>query len=206
MDKREIRENLKIKRAEFQHTREYSIFSQQACKRLGSLISEITQNKSSIIGCYYPLNGELDIKSLFSDFRDIAFTRLDITNSNALIEFIHIENFDCIKDYGPNSDELVNSSRIVYPQIIILPALALDVNFNRIGYGKGHFDKFCYKAAKIGYRPYKIGICFDFQLLGSVPYEEHDEQMDAIVTETRVLRRRDFQGNLILTPNTRAVH
>lgn len=61
--------------------------------------------------------------------------------------------------------------------LVIVPGIAFDQNKNRLGRGKGYFDRFFKK-----YKPVKIGVGFDFQLKDSIPVARHDIKMDKIVT------------------------
>lgn len=67
--------------------------------------------------------------------------------------------------------------------IAIVPLLAVDKKGNRLGYGGGYYDRYLRAHA----RTVKIGYCFDFQVLPSVPTEERDERMQMIVTDKRLL-------------------
>jgi len=69
--------------------------------------------------------------------------------------------------------------------IIIVPGSAFDINKNRMGYGAGFYDMF-FSNVSAG-RCKKIGICFDFQVLDSIPYEEHDIPLDLLVTDKRII-------------------
>ena len=69
--------------------------------------------------------------------------------------------------------------------VCVLPLLAADPAFYRLGYGGGYYDRFL-----SGRNIYKIGICYDFQIVGRVPCEPHDVRLDAIVTDSRTLIRR----------------
>ena len=60
--------------------------------------------------------------------------------------------------------------------LMVLPGLAFDRGFGRLGYGGGYYDRFL-----PGTRAYRIGVCHDFALLGSVPVQAHDQRMDAVV-------------------------
>lgn len=60
--------------------------------------------------------------------------------------------------------------------LIIVPGVAFDGNGNRLGRGKGYYDKILKQTIA-----YKIGVCFDFQFLEQIPVEEHDIKMDAVV-------------------------
>jgi len=62
--------------------------------------------------------------------------------------------------------------------LILVPGVAFDIANNRMGRGKAYYDKLL-----LSLKAYKLGVCFDFQLLQSVPTDEHDIKMDQIVTE-----------------------
>lgn len=59
--------------------------------------------------------------------------------------------------------------------VILVPGMAFDATGNRLGRGKGYYDKVLSQTSA-----YKIGICFDFQFLESVPTEAHDIRMDKV--------------------------
>lgn len=69
------------------------------------------------------------------------------------------------------------------PDYIVLPLLAADMAGNRLGYGKGYYDRYLAKhpTAK------RIGYCFDFQIVREVPCGEKDEKLDVIVTDKQVI-------------------
>lgn len=61
--------------------------------------------------------------------------------------------------------------------VAIIPGVGFDMNGNRLGRGKGYYDRF---LARIPHA-YKIGICFDFQKLAEVPVEDTDIRMDEVI-------------------------
>lgn len=61
---------------------------------------------------------------------------------------------------------------------IIVPGVAFDLKNNRMGRGKAYYDK---TLAKID--AFKLGVCFNFQLLDSVPIDIYDIPMDLIISE-----------------------
>jgi len=69
---------------------------------------------------------------------------------------------------------------------IVVPALALDENGNRLGYGAGYYDRTLPRWAPAK----KIGVAYDFQLLVEVPALEDDVAMDEVVTDVRTLSAR----------------
>jgi 5-formyltetrahydrofolate cyclo-ligase len=66
--------------------------------------------------------------------------------------------------------------------LILVPGLAFSQDRHRLGRGGGFFDRLLAGRAK---QAFKLGVCFSFQLLDSVPTEAHDIVMDAIVTDNR---------------------
>ncbi|MFZ5501514.1 MAG: 5-formyltetrahydrofolate cyclo-ligase, partial [Candidatus Micrarchaeota archaeon] len=68
------------------------------------------------------------------------------------------------------------------PDIILVPGVAFGLCMHRLGYGKGYYDKHLAKS-----RAYRIGICFDFQVMESLPKHEDDQRMDEILTDKRAI-------------------
>ena len=60
--------------------------------------------------------------------------------------------------------------------LILVPGVAFDKFGNRLGRGKGYYDKVLKQT-----RAYKLGIAFDFQRVEHVPVEPHDVRMDGVV-------------------------
>jgi len=63
--------------------------------------------------------------------------------------------------------------------IILVPGVVFGRDGYRIGYGGGYYDKYLTRAAA----KLNVGVCFDFQLIKSVPFDDHDVRVDLIVTE-----------------------
>lgn len=66
--------------------------------------------------------------------------------------------------------------------LIIIPGVAFDRQRNRLGRGKGYYDRL---LASI--QAPKVGICYDFQLVNNLPVESFDQEMDLIITETELI-------------------
>jgi 5-formyltetrahydrofolate cyclo-ligase len=61
-------------------------------------------------------------------------------------------------------------------ELILIPGVAFDKQNNRMGRGKAYYDRLLQSLSA-----FKVGICFDFQVLNHVPIDEHDIRMDYIV-------------------------
>lgn len=67
--------------------------------------------------------------------------------------------------------------------IAIIPGVAFDRKGNRLGRGKGYYDRLLKNL-----RCTKIGVAFSCQIVDKVPHEVHDMAMDLIVTEKEIIR------------------
>ena len=90
--------------------------------------------------------------------------------------------------YNHTTKTKISSYGIMEPQDIpfgdydkidlaIIPGMAFDRSGNRLGRGKGYYDRFLSQVPAL----YKIGICFPFQIVDQVPTNENDVRMDEIV-------------------------
>lgn len=68
--------------------------------------------------------------------------------------------------------------------VAIVPGVAFAPDGARLGYGGGFFDAFLRTMPAVP----RVGICYDAQIVEAIPTEEHDEPVDVVVTEERVIR------------------
>lgn len=61
-------------------------------------------------------------------------------------------------------------------EVILVPGVAFDPAGCRLGRGKGYYDKILKQT-----QAFKIGICFDFQVMQQVPTEIHDVAVDRVI-------------------------
>ena len=66
--------------------------------------------------------------------------------------------------------------------VAVIPLLAVDKFGNRLGYGKGYYDRYL-RGKKIK----RVGYCFDFQIVDTVPATETDERMEILVTDKQII-------------------
>lgn len=72
--------------------------------------------------------------------------------------------------------------------LVVTPGLAFDGQMHRLGRGKGYYDRYLARLRAVpGIRCTAVGFCLDEQLLARVPYGERDQDVDAVVTDRRLL-------------------
>ncbi len=69
-------------------------------------------------------------------------------------------------------------------ELIIVPGVAFDKRGNRLGFGKGFYDRFLKKTPG---RTKSIALAFELQLVDNVPSQSHDAPVDYIITEKRII-------------------
>ncbi|MCH8494046.1 MAG: 5-formyltetrahydrofolate cyclo-ligase [Balneolales bacterium] len=67
--------------------------------------------------------------------------------------------------------------------IVFVPMLGADMNGNRLGFGKGFYDRFLAITEAV-----KVGLCPEDYMFDRIPSEPHDVSMDFIITESRIIR------------------
>lgn len=68
--------------------------------------------------------------------------------------------------------------------LIIVPGIVFDIHRNRIGHGKGYYDRLLNNSRNIP----SVGLAFEFQIVEDIKSEQHDEKIDIIVTEDRMVK------------------
>ena len=154
---------------------------------------EYVKNAKSIM-CYVSFGNEVDthalIKKWISEGKKVSVPCLaGTTKEFRYMHAVRINDFNELTacgNYGILEPPLLECN-IVAPNmfdIIIVPGSAFDINKNRMGFGAGFYDRF---LSKVSRECHKIGICFDFQVLQKIPYDEYDVPLDLLVTEKRII-------------------
>ena len=138
-------------------------------------------------GGYYPSNYEIDDLNILELLEKKNFKiSLPVIKKNNQMNFFKWSNNDSLKINKYGIPEPI-SSKILYPDILLVPIVAYDKNLNRLGYGGGFYDRYIEKIEKIK-KVTKIGFAFSYQKLKSIPINQHDKKLDFIVTEKEILK------------------
>lgn len=82
----------------------------------------------------------------------------------------------------PDGDDIVDVNTL---DLIIVPAVAYDSKGNRVGRGKGYYDRLLVRAHAV-----TIGVAYDFQLFDTVEVEPHDRPVDIVITPSGIYFNR----------------
>lgn len=194
MDKNNIRRQIKEEKSKL--SKEYLLEeSQLIIKKVKNHPAYI---ESKIVYTYVSFNQEVIthefIKEAFNDGKIVAIPKV----SHGELAFIYIESLDFLKVSGMGilepQEGLIAKPDIPYgrketdktigtdPILVLVPGFAFDRNKNRLGYGKGYYDKFFSKYSHVPMT--KLAITFDFQIVDEIPVTPYDVKMDEIITQS----------------------
>ncbi len=132
------------------------------------------------IACYYPSNYELSTLKLFKLLN--SNKRISILLpciSNGSMKFVKWNLQEPLKVNKFGFLEPIQISKTIKPDLIVAPLLAYDKSKNRLGYGKGYYDKFLKKNIKT----ITIGIAFSFQKYDKIKTSNYDVKLNYILTD-----------------------
>ena len=170
MNKSDLRKQMLIKRRNILNKKELSTII------VNKIINLDIYKESRVVALYNSLKDEVETRDLIIKSQDKTLLLPKIINEK--IEFIKIDNNT---KYKKSSFGVMEPIGTIYNgpiDIIIVPGVAFDRNLNRLGFGRGYYDKY------LSHKDiYKIGICFDEQLVDNLVIDNHDIKMDLIITE-----------------------
>lgn len=126
---------------------------------------------------FYPLEHEVNLLSLLDGDKQFYLPRV----KGSRIEVCPYAKGDELKPSEFKVLEPVNDSVSPnVPDLVLIPALAVDNNFNRLGYGGGYYDRFL-----DGISALKLVVIPDELVVDNLPVEEFDKQCDGFITQKK---------------------
>ena len=146
--------------------------------------------QSERLMCFVSMPVEVDTTPLFADYSMIV----PCCESNEIVP-IRILSLDELEPSGgtkllePKLSVRQDSSRQVLPtqiDVVLVPGLAFDHFGNRLGRGKGYYDRF---LRRLPPHVLTIGLAFEGIVWEQIPHGENDYSVKMVVTENRILGR-----------------
>ena len=132
---------------------------------------------------YAPIGSELDVRPLLQRLQALgAHLALPRVEDSGHISFRAWQFGDELVDGPMRLKQPSSDADIVQPTLVLLPLLAFDGFGNRLGYGKGYYDRALTRLRETG-RAFACGIAYSGQEVERVPDEPHDVPLDWVVTE-----------------------
>jgi len=134
---------------------------------------------------YYPFRSEIDttviIARAIADGKRVILPRV----SGKILQLFYVEDYK--KDLRPGTygimepdEDSCAPAKYTDPDLAVIPGVCFDKYKNRMGYGGGFYDRLIPKLKK---NIPKIALCFQIQIIDSVPVFAHDIKVDKVVSE-----------------------
>ena len=138
---------------------------------------------------YSPDENEVDTEGLWQESRRqgkyVYYPR--VTADKQEVEFVRRHHneplipgvFDILVPPGEN---LLTS--VAQTDLVLIPGVGFDRAGHRLGRGRGYYDR---ALRDILAGALRVGLAHDYQIVSHIPIDEHDECVDYIVTEKRLI-------------------
>src|SRR5574344_2828255 len=156
---------------------------EQLSEQSSTIIKRLTENRrfisSRTILLYYSLPDDVDTHRLIERISKTKEVLLPVVIDDTKMELRH---FHDMTDMHKGAYDIMEPTGAIFEEykkidLAIVPGMAFDAKGHRLGRGKGYYDRFLKQLSNA----YKIGVCFDFQKVETVPSCEHDVLMDEIL-------------------------
>ena len=139
--------------------------------------------ESDIIYCYVDYRNEVGTRSIIQKAweckKQVAVPRIEEGEMN----FYYIHSFDDLSSgYKGILEPITDFPALDEHALVIVPGVAFDKARNRIGYGKGYYDKFMSQHPTY----HTIALSFEEQMVESIAAEMHDFCPEIIITEEQI--------------------
>jgi 5-formyltetrahydrofolate cyclo-ligase len=138
----------------------------------------------AVVAGYWPFREEADprvlMQALAANGHPLALPR--ITRRTAPLEFRRWIEGDPMRPNAFEIAEPLAGAEIATPSILLVPMLAFDAAGTRLGYGGGYYDR-TLAALRAARKVIAVGIAYAGQEVPGMPRRDHDQPLDAIVTE-----------------------
>ncbi len=138
---------------------------------------------------YSPDENEVDTEGLWQAARrrgiDVYYPR--VTADKQEVEFVRRHDNDHLipgvfNILVPPGEDLLTS--VATTDLVLIPGVGFDRAGHRLGRGRGYYDRALRDLLAGALR---VGLAYDYQVVPHIPIDEHDERVDYVVTEKRLI-------------------
>jgi len=151
-----------------------------AGKKISMDLKKILASQKGPLGFYWPIRGEFDPRPVVKDWLSI-----NTTNAACLPVIVEKNKPMIFRKWVPgqtlikgtfNIDVPDTKSRVLIPNILLVPTLGFNEKNFRLGYGGGYYDRTLAQS-----NAFTIGLCFEHGRSSEIIEEEHDIPLDLII-------------------------
>ena len=172
------------KKALINRKNKYFEVSDQFFKPLIEILKKKNKNKITYLSLYYSANYEVNVLKLFDSIKNKKIkTLLPVIKRKNKMNFVEWKYLDPLKVNNFGMLDPYPETKSLIPNLMLVPLLSFDLLNNRLGYGKGFYDKYLSKFLKNKKKITTIGVAFSFQKYNKLPVSKFDIKLDNILTE-----------------------
>jgi len=175
--KKELRAICRTKRGNIENKEEKS------ADIVSKLLSMPQVQSADKLFLFYPLKDEINLLPLM-DFakkngKQVGFPLCE--DREGTMTFRLAESLDALESGSFGTKEPKGDAPEILPNgaVIFLPALVIDRQGYRLGYGKGYYDR--YLAKYVEFKPFTVGVIYKELLFDEIPHDEYDVPCDTVV-------------------------
>jgi len=190
MDKQQLRKIMEARRLQLSEEQR-RLASEAISRRTLEMISPLVLSSAQpTLLTFMPFRSEVDVNPLTLRWWE-AGNRVVIPKVDKALRTMEAYEINSFEELEPGAwgipeprSTATKFTTLASIDVIIIPGLGFDRHGGRLGYGSGFYDRFLGRYDVLGLpHPYKLGVCFETQLLDELPMEQHDLRVDRIVTE-----------------------
>jgi 5-formyltetrahydrofolate cyclo-ligase len=160
----------------------------RAAAAIARAVVDLRPDLPSVAG-YWPWRSEADPRPAMEALaaRGVALALPVIAHPH--MRFLRFSFGDPMVEAGFGTLGPPHDAPEIRPAALLVPLACFDARCNRVGWGKGHYDRAIERLHADGAPLFTIGIAFALQEVEAAPVEPHDRPLDVVVTERGILRR-----------------
>ncbi|WP_417493091.1 5-formyltetrahydrofolate cyclo-ligase [Maricaulis sp.] len=139
-----------------------------------------------VVSAYWPLPGEIDPRPLMAalEARGACLALPVVIGPGHPLKFREWRAGDPLQRRAFGLMEPQETAPELVPDVLLVPLLAVDPDGNRLGFGKGYYDRTLAGLRAKG-APLAIGLAYEAQMVAAVPVDEFDQPLEWVLTEKR---------------------
>jgi 5-formyltetrahydrofolate cyclo-ligase len=141
-----------------------------------------------VVSAFHPLRDEPDTLELFAALTEEGFVTVlpVIVGRGSPLLFRRWRPGEPTREAAMSIREPLKEAPVIDPDLVFVPLVCFDRRGHRIGYGAGYYDRTLARLRAM--KPVRAaGTAYGVCEVAAVPYENHDQTLDAVVTEQETI-------------------
>lgn len=177
--KKSLRKTLSVARAEM-------VPGPELASMFASQLSQLAKKLGvATVAGYLPFGNEPDLSGFLSQALEAKLRIvMPVSEPDGTLRWVEYTGDSAIGIFG-FAEPVGKPADISDAQLILIPATAADFEGNRLGKGKGYYDR---ALAELEHDIPIAALVYESELLESIPTESHDRKVDFVITPERTIQ------------------